>query len=405
MTSASKPDSALRILHIGKYFPPHLGGMETYLRDLMVASASMGAQPMALVHQSHFGVRSSEEAQPGKHSKIVITRAATWFRLLYTPVSPVFPWLLHRLIKQYQPDVLHLHLPNPSAFWALLLPSARRLPWVIHWQSDVLTPRSHWLLKIAYVLYAPFESALLRKAATIIATSPPYLNTSKPLGKVRSKCEVVPLGIADPFDHVPADRGSHTVGADSTAPASPPKPLRVLAVGRMAHYKGFDVLLHAVASVQQVQLDLVGKGEQAVSLEGLAASLGIADRVRFHGALDDGSRDELLSTCDCLCLPSTDRTESFGVVILEAMSAAKSCLVSDVAGSGMGWLVDQGRTGLVVPSNDMTALADALCRLRDDPALTHQLGRNGREKFLRSFTIEASVRAIHNIYRELVGSR
>ena len=58
------------------------------------------------------------------------------------------------------------------------------------------------------------------------------------------------------------------------------------------------------------------------------------------------------------------------MVLLEAMSAAKACVVSDVEGSGMSWLVEDGETGLVTPANDIDGLADALCRLRDDPALT-----------------------------------
>jgi rhamnosyl/mannosyltransferase len=118
--SLNKPVS---VLHVGKYFPPHVGGMETYLRDLMEASTTLGVRSAALVHQSQLGLHSSEEHISADSAAIRITRAATWARLLFTPVSPVFPWLLYRLIKREKPNILHLHLPNPSAFWALLLPS------------------------------------------------------------------------------------------------------------------------------------------------------------------------------------------------------------------------------------------------------------------------------------------
>ena len=98
-------------------------------------------------------------------------------------------------------------------------------------------------------------------------------------------------------------------------------------------------------------------------------------------------KHRLLSACDCLCLPSTDRAESFGVVLLEAMSAAKACVVSDVAGSGMSWLVDHEHTGFVTPTRDAAALATALCQLRDDLNLTIALGQAGRRRFEASFTI------------------
>ena len=146
----SAPASGKKVLHIGKYFPPHAGGMETYLYDLMHALAKLDITPSALVHQSKTSLTSVEESVSANGSALRVVRAATWCRLLFTPISPGFPWVLYRVIRRDQPDVLHLHLPNPSAFWALALPSARRLPWVIHWQSDVLTDKSHWLLRLAY---------------------------------------------------------------------------------------------------------------------------------------------------------------------------------------------------------------------------------------------------------------
>ena len=402
MSEAPCNKTPISVLHVGKYFPPHVGGMETYLRDLMVASATLGVRSAALVHQSQLGLHSSEEQISADGAEIRVTRAATWARLLFTPLSPVFPWRLRRLIKRERPDILHLHLPNPSAFWALLLPSARRLPWVIHWQSDVLTPESSGFLKIAYRLYQPLESALLKRAHKIIATSPPYLKTSEALAAVKEQCEVIPLGIKDPFANQRASATPEDTRIDLSPSAATPVPLKALAIGRLTYYKGFDVLLEAAAQTSDITLDLVGTGDQAAALERLAHSLGMTSRVRFHGELDEEHKNRLLSACDCLCLPSTDRAESFGVVLLEAMSAAKACVVSDVAGSGMSWLVDHERTGLVAPTRDAAALASALCQLRDDRNLAIAFGQAGRQKFEASLSIEASAAAIQSLYTTLV---
>jgi glycosyltransferase involved in cell wall biosynthesis len=400
MSEAPCNKTPVSVLHVGKYFPPHVGGMETYLRDLMEASTTLGVRSAALVHQSQLGLHSSEEHISAGGAEIRVTRAATWARLLFTPLSPVFPWRLHRLIKTERPDILHLHLPNPSAFWALLLPSARRLPWVVHWQSDVLTPESSGFLKIAYRLYRPFESALLKRARRIIATSLPYLETSKALAPVMAQCEVIPLGTKDPFT---SQRAAATPEGTRIGPSSPAAaPLKVLAIGRLTYYKGFDVLLRAVAQTSDITLDIVGTGDETAALDRLAHSLCLTSRVRFHGALDEEQKNRLLSSCDCLCLPSTDRAESFGVVLLEAMSAAKACVVSDVAGSGMSWLVDHERTGLVTPTRDAAALATALCQLRDDRNLAIAFGQAGRRKFETSFTIGASASAIQSLYTTLV---
>ena len=218
MSDSAWNNKPVSVLHVGKYFPPHVGGMETYLRDLMVASTTLGVSSVALVHLTRPGLHSSEEQISAKGAEIRITRAAIWARLLFTPLSPVFPWRLHRLIRRERPDILHLHLPNPSAFWALLLPSALRLPWVIHWQSDVLTPESSGFLKIVYRLYQPFESALLKRARSIIATSPPYLETSNALAPVKEQCEVIPLGIKDPFAN---QRTAATPEGTRIGPSSP----------------------------------------------------------------------------------------------------------------------------------------------------------------------------------------
>ena len=401
MSTLTPSNTPISVLHIGKYFPPHVGGMETYLRDLMVASTALGVTSAALVHQSKLGLHSSEEQLSIDGTEIRITRAATWLRLLFTPISPTFPWLLHRLIRRVQPEILHLHLPNPSAFWALFLPSALRLPWVIHWQSDVLTPKSNALLKIAYQFYRPFESALIKRAKKIIVTSPPYLNTSKPLASVRGQCEVIPLGIADRFSDalpavIPEQQLTEQSGTSKTC-----EPLKVLAIGRLTHYKGFDVLLRAIAQTADITLDLVGSGDQEAALRDLTQSLGIAERVCFHGSLDDAAKNDLLLACDCFCLPSTDRTESFGVVLLEAMSAAKACVVSDVAGSGMSWVVNHRDTGLITRSGDAVTLASALCELRDDRHLAVRLGKHSRREFQTRFTIEVSARAVHSAYRQI----
>ena len=70
----------------------------------------------------------------------------------------------------------------------------------------------------------------------------------------------------------------------------------------------------------------------------------------------------------------------------------------------MSWLVEDGETGLVTPTNDVDGLTVALCRLRDDPALTTRLGLKGRQKFLAALTIDASAMAIRDLYHRLTST-
>lgn len=380
----------MKVLHIGKYFPPYAGGMETYLRDLMMAQARQGIATSALVHQSDISLTSQKEVYQAGDQLLPVSRAAVWARLLFTPISPTLPFLLNRLIKERQPDILHLHMPNVSAFWALLLPRARRIPWVVHWHADVLASTHNRGLRIFYTLYRPFERAILRHCKAIVASSPPYLASSLPLYNYRGKCHVVPLGLD------PAIASSTKPQQSSQGPESP---LRVLAIGRLTYYKGFQYLIQAAVECENTEIHLVGTGDQEMKLKALTHELKLEHRVTFHGHLTDEQLADQFTVSDCLCLPSIERTEAFGIVLLEAMRYGKPTIISNVPGSGMGWVVDDGATGLHVPPEDSGALAVSLRYLQQNRAKILLLGENGRQKFDRQFSIEKSAAGVSGLYQ------
>ena len=387
----------MNILHIGKYFPPYAGGMETYLRGLLRCSADQGVSTHALVHQSKLGLRNSHETVETQQAPFFVTRAAVWARLLFTPISPGFPWLLKQTIKRSQPDIVHIHMPNVSAFWLLLLPCARKVPWVIHWHADVLASQHSIGLKLFYRLYRPFETALLKRAAAIIATSPPYLASSIPLAPWLTKCHVIPLGL-DPSD---LSSGNDDGDLQRQAPENA-APLQVLAVGRLSYYKGFDFLIRAAALLEHIDVHIVGNGEKAAALSKLTSQLGIDSRVTFYGHLSDVELQDKFRQADCLCLPSIERTEAFGMVLLEAMYYGKATVISDVEGSGMGWVVEESITGLKVPTGDVEALKNALGKLDSDRAKLSRLGLDGKLKFEQDFHIRKSTAAVLDLYKTLV---
>lgn len=127
----------MKVLHIGKYFPPFSGGIENFMGELLPLLVSSGNQIHALVHNHKSTLRVKTE----EHQQVKVIRVPSYGRLLYTPVSPGFLYYLQREISTFQPDIIHIHMPNPSAFWLLLLPSAQRIPWIIHWHSDVVKNR------------------------------------------------------------------------------------------------------------------------------------------------------------------------------------------------------------------------------------------------------------------------
>jgi glycosyltransferase involved in cell wall biosynthesis len=382
----------VRVLHVGKYYPPYQGGMETFLRDLLKALDREGLCVSALVHH-HVGGRPVSREEDGG---VTVWRAPSAGQVLYLPLSPGFARHLRRVIRDFQPDLLHLHFPNPSACWGLLLPEARAIPWVIQWQSDVVPSSIDRRLKGAYTLYRPLEQAVLRRAARIIVASPPYLRHSEPLQRWASKCRVIPLGI-DPHRLPWPDDHLLKTAQESWGSGGP----KVLAVGRLTYYKGFDVLIRAAQRVPGVTLQIVGDGVLRGSLEAQISKCGLTGRVLLRGSLPDAELQALMATCDILSLPSVERTEAFGIVLLEAMRYGKAVAVSDIPGSGVGWVVRQGSCGFLARPGDAASLADLFERLVAEPGLCECVGMEGKATLEQVFHIRSVARQVIDMYGEL----
>jgi len=400
----------LKILHVGKFFPPFSGGLENYMCDAMPALGRHGIESAALVHRHSLSYRTINESYKAGDQEFQVVRVGTVAQLIFTPISPAFPWHLHKLIKSFKPDVLHLHLPNPSAFWALGSLLARRIPWVLHWHSDVVTTAQSWRIKIFHKPYRLFEQALLKRADAIVATSEPYLNSSETLKPWLWKCHAIPPSIDfRKFGSVPESINSSTEDSeasdnqafDSTG-ATNQERLNVLAIGRLTYYKGFRYLIEAAAKAPNVHVSLVGHGQQAKYLKKLAARLGIQDRVTFHHFLSDKELGHQMAVCDCFCLPSIERTEAFGLVLLEAMYFGKATVISNVPGSGMGWIVDDGITGIKVNPADSDALAEAFNSLSKDRKKLATLGQNGKEKFHQHLEIDHTIEDLIKVYQQAI---
>lgn len=367
---------ARQVLHLGKFFPPDLGGMETYLAALVDAQLAQGLDARVLVHGP---TRACDPAW--------LVRVPVQAQLMYTPVALGYRKALAALLQTQAPDVLHLHLPNPAAFWVLTVHQARAVPWVIHWHSDVLFKQPSWLLRLAHRFYRRAEQAVLARAKQVVVTSPPYLQASTSLQHWRHKCQVVPLGLS--------------VLPGSSSLVSPHHrwtegKLRVLSLGRLAHYKGFDTLIEAVAALPNVELVIAGGGELWAPLQRLVQQQ--ASNVHLLGQVDEEEKQALLSSCDVFALASNERTEAFGMVLLEAMAHGKPCVVSDLPGSGMPWVIASSQAGLLVELNNVGEWREALQTMSNDAAQRQAWGEAARAAFQSRFTAEASAKALWPIY-------
>ena len=387
------------------------------MEDLVHAQHAAGQASFALVHGRRAStgesagagggveVRASEKYDDTDASMNTATlsdpawlrRVPVWREFAFAPIAPGFLGALNVAIDDWKPDYLHFHVPNLSALAALASRRARRLPWVVHWHADVVASPHSFLLRLLYPLYRPFERALLERATVIVCTSQPYLETSEPLQPFRDKCVVVALGISTQrFDSRPV-RADASVRPLSPAPAWSEGRFRVLAVGRLTYYKGFDTLISAVAQCPNVELRIVGDGADRAALNSQIDRLGVADRVFIEGGLTDAQCADRFASAHLFCLPSRERTEAFGLVLLEAMWHRLPILASALLGSGVLSVVRANQNGRLLPIDEPSAWRDGIQAIRNEPSARKALGDYGRRLVETRYGIASVERRLRGV--------
>ena len=399
LISMSRP----KVLHLSKYYSPFTGGIENFLRDLLqCATVQTECETRVIAHHHQTGKPTCRTKSDG----ISVTRVKLWRQVLYTPICFGFLHELQRDLRDFDPDIIHIHMPNLSAFACLFSVKARKCHWIIHWHSDVLGAAPDWRIKLLYPIYRIFERRMLAKASSIVCTSPNYLNTSDALSSFKDKCVIVPIGIAARAKHEPTSRSNRELG-----PASSPSPtgenlssdvshLNLICIGRLTYYKGHSVLLNAINKLDHVHLHIIGEGENRAAIESQIYSLGLQSKVTLHGQVSDESLTAHISAADLLCLPSIERTEAFGLVILEAARCKTPALVTDVNGSGMRWAVVDGETGWVVSSNNADAITECLRQIQRNRSVLTAAGEAAHARFTTHFQIDNISKKISQMYRQ-----
>lgn len=369
---------SLRVLHVGKFYPPVSGGMEKVVQVLCEGER-------AAVDSRVLVANDRPETRHELVNGVPVTRVASLGRVGAVAICPTFPYWMRRL----ESDVVVIHEPNPVALvaHALVRPKARLVCWV---HAEVVRPE--WRYK---AFYRPVLRRVLRLADRIIVASPPVREHAGELQEFRDKCVVIPYAL-DPDQSALTD----ATRARALAIREERREPLALFVGRMVPYKGVDVLLRALVG-SRARAVLVGDGPQRATWEQLARDLGLGGRVRFAGEATAEELTSLYHACDMFVLPSVTRAEAFGMVQLEAMACGKPVICTRLP-SGVPWVNQDGLTGLVVPPGDVGALNQAIEVLAADPALRRRLGEQGRARVVADFSIARMVEQTTSLYRALV---
>lgn len=355
----------MRIAHIYKAaYPPTFGGIEQYIALLAELQAARGDEVQVIAA----GARGHSEVEI--HDGYRIVRLPERGQIASSPVTCAFAPALRRL----RADVAHFHHPNPVAEVSEpLIP--KRVGRVLTYHADITRQR------VLGRAYRPLLRRVLRRMNAIIVASEPLLRSSPLLEGLRSHAHVIPYAIRPP-------PSSGTVTR---------QPRTLLFVGRLREYKGLPVLLRALAKVPDAELRVIGQGPLLSELAALARSLGIERRVSFLHHVSEEALDQEYRAARLLVLPSTRRSEAFGIVLAEALARGTPCVSTDL-GTATSWVNLHSETGLVVPPGDVYALAAAIRGLIGDDELWSRLALGALHR-AKLFSPEEMVERVDAVYR------
>ncbi len=371
----------MKVLVLGKYYPPYVGGIEVYTAQLV-------RQLKDRVDLEVLATNTQARTVHEKIDDVWVHRACQLGVVAKAPISPSMPYLLYRLHKK-RFNIIHAQFPNPASDLALLLAKTGTAKLVMTYHSDIIEQ------KLLLKLYQPMVHYILGKAERIIVTSPNYLRSSELLRKYANKCRVIPLGIESnsfAVDRVDQER-VRGIRKDYGNKF-------MLFVGRLVPYKGLRYLLQALQKTS-ARLVVVGDGPLKGELMLLAKELDIDRRVHFLGRLSDEEIRHFYHASSFFLLPSITRNEAFGIVQLEAMAAGKP-VISTSLDTGVPFVNRHGESGIVVPPADVESLAEAIDELWNDADKCQELGRTAQQRVYEQFDVSRMANQTLDLYTKLL---
>jgi rhamnosyl/mannosyltransferase len=371
----------VQVCHLSKFYKPYSGGLESVVADIVEGITDFETSVLAADPDN----LSKKETING----VNVIRSAEIINIASTSIAPGY---IVDVIKICNGSILHVHLPNPMASFALFcafLCGRDMSNIVIHWHSDIVKQ------KLLLALYKPLQSWLLRRAKKVIVTSQNYLDSSEPLQPFIKKCEVIPIGI----DSI---EGSVDQNLVSRIKDKYENKKIIFSLGRHIYYKGFEYLVEAAKDVNDAVFLIGGKGPDTEKYRRMIEEYQLQNTVFLLGRIEVDELPSYYAAADVYAFPSIEKSEAFGVVQLESMSVGTPIVATNIKGSGVPWVNEHMTSGLICEPKNALALSNSLNQILTDEELRHTLSIGAKKRFNEVFNKSKMIDSIDSVYKKLL---
>lgn len=373
----------MRVLIVSSYYPPHIGGVENYVRHLAQAVAHAPDHEVTVISSS----RDQAERHVHRDGRVTVHLLPARWQISNTVFDPSWGNAVRRIIRETAPNVINIHAPVPGL--SDIAARAGDAPMVLTYHTGRMR-KGRPLIDIALATY---ERTVLRgtarRAARVVVSSRWVVSS---LGSILGSDVIV---VSPGFDDTTFFPGSDESDVG-----------RLAFVGSLekAHaYKGLGALIESLPVVRnaypEVTLDVMGDGDAADDYRRLAMEQGVGDIVRFRGHLSGAELAASYRRCQALVLPTT--FDSYPTVLVECLASGRP-VISTTAG-GVPEAVRDGVDGWLVPPGDSVALVSAMIDALEDPEECSRRGTLGAAR-VRTRTWAAVGTTMLELFDDVVSS-
>lgn len=358
-----------KILHISKYYYPFKGGQEQTAKDFAETLYKKYDQKIICFNEN-------KNNQIDSINGIEVIRCGIQAKIASQPISLSYSKMLRKIIKDYKPDIIIFHYPNPFVAHYLLKYLNSETKLILYWHLDIVKQ------KILKKLFYFQNKKLIQKSFKIIATSPVYIEGSYWLSKVKDKCIVIPSCINEERLQI----NDNVKKLVKKIRLKNKNKIICLTVGRHTEYKGTKYLIEASKYLDKnYAIYISGKGELTNELKLMAKD---DPKINFLGLISDDELKAYLMACDIFCFPSISKNEAFGLALAEGMYFSKPAITFTIEGSGVNFVSLNEITGIEVENKNPVKYAEAIKELGKDVNKRKKYGRAAHDRVVKNFLLK-----------------